>query len=156
MALRKNVNKLLHTYLIKLLTPYWSKIDKALNVQEYHDDASPLHVRDADGEILERMPLASLLLEKIQQKTFKGPVVHNRNFERHIKGFKGPKDASDTALTTIIAESDASLGPLKPLMWRSKFLLWTTGPLNVFCLILSMRRETRGMRSIMSSSASRT
>ena len=105
-ALRKNVNKLLYTYLINLLTPYWSKIDKALNVQEYHDDASPLHVRDADGEIIERMPLVSLLIEKIKQKTFKGPVVHNRNFERHIKGFKGPKDASDTALTTITAWLD--------------------------------------------------
>ena len=49
------------------------------------------------------MPLVSLLIDKIKQKTFKGPVVHNKNFERHIKGFKGPKDASDSALTTIIA-----------------------------------------------------
>ena len=105
-ALRKNVNKLLYTYLINLLTPYWSKIDKALNVQEYHDDASPLHVRDADDDIIERMPLVSLLIDKIKQKTFKGPVVHNRNFERHIKGFKGAKDVSDTALTTIIAWLD--------------------------------------------------
>ena len=31
-AVRKNVNKLLYTYLIKLLTPHWPKIDKALNV----------------------------------------------------------------------------------------------------------------------------
>jgi hypothetical protein len=44
--------------------------------------------------------------DKIKQKTFKGPVVHNKNFERHIKGFKGPKDASDSALTTIIAWLD--------------------------------------------------
>jgi hypothetical protein len=52
-AVRKNVNKLLYTYLIKLLTPYWPKIDKALNALEYNDDASPLHVRDAHGDIVE-------------------------------------------------------------------------------------------------------
>jgi hypothetical protein len=46
-AVRKNVNKLLYTYLIKLLTPHWPKIDKALNVLEYDDDASLLHVRNA-------------------------------------------------------------------------------------------------------------
>ena len=63
---------------------------------------------------------------------------------------------SSQAVIVVSAVSDASLGPLKPLMWRSKFLLWTTGPLNVFCLIFSMRRETRGIRSIISPSASRT
>ena len=52
-ALRKNVNKLLYTYLINLLTPYWPKIDKDLNVLEYNDDASPLDVRDAHGDIVE-------------------------------------------------------------------------------------------------------
>ena len=102
-ALRKNVNKLLHTYLINLLTPYWSKINKALNVQEYHDDASPLHVRDAHGDIVERMPLVSLLIDKLKTKTYKGAHVHNKSFESHIKGFKGPKDASDMALTSITA-----------------------------------------------------
>ena len=56
-AVRKNVNKLLYTYLIKLLTPHCPKIDKALNVLEYNDDASPLHVRDAHGDIVERMPM---------------------------------------------------------------------------------------------------
>ena len=102
-GVRKNVNDLLHTYLIKLLTPYWASIDKALNLQEYDDDASPRHVRDVHGDIVERMPLVALLIEMLKQKTFKGPVVHNKSFERHIKGFKGPKDASDSALTTIIA-----------------------------------------------------
>jgi len=102
-GVRKNVNDLLHTYIIKLLTPYWASIDKALNVQEYDDDASPRHVRDAHGDIVERMPLVALLIGMLKQKTFKGPVVHNKSFERHIKGFKGPKDASDSALTTIIA-----------------------------------------------------
>jgi len=105
-ALRKNINKLLYTYMINLLTPYWAKIDKALNVLEYNDDASPLHVRDAHGNIVERMPLVSLLIDKLKTKTFKGPVVHNKSFERHIKGFKGPKDASDSALTTINAWLD--------------------------------------------------
>jgi hypothetical protein len=56
-AVRKNVNKLLYTYLIKLLTPHWPKIDKALNVLEYDDDASLLHVRNAHGDIVERMPM---------------------------------------------------------------------------------------------------
>ena len=105
-AVRKNVNRLLYTYLIKLLTPYWPKIDKTLNVLEYNDDASPLHVRDAGGDIIERMPLVSLLIEKVKTKTYKGAHVHNKNFESHIKGFKGPKDASDSALTTIIAWLD--------------------------------------------------
>ena len=43
-GVRKNMNDLLHTYIIKLLTPYWASIEKALNVQEYDDNASPLHV----------------------------------------------------------------------------------------------------------------
>jgi hypothetical protein len=34
MAVRKNVNDLLHTYFIKLLTPYWPRIEKTLNVLE--------------------------------------------------------------------------------------------------------------------------
>ncbi len=71
-AVRKNVNKLLHTYLIKLLTPYWPKIDQALNVLEYDDDASLLHVRNAHGNIVERMPLVPLLIAKLKQKTYKG------------------------------------------------------------------------------------
>ena len=37
MAVRKNVNDLLHTYFIKLLTPYWPRIEKTLNVLEYDD-----------------------------------------------------------------------------------------------------------------------
>ena len=94
-GVRKNMNDLLHTYIIKLLTPYWASIDKALNLQEYDDDASPRHVRDVHGDIVERMPLVALLIEMLKQKTFKGPVVHNKSFARHLKGFKGPKDASD-------------------------------------------------------------
>ena len=43
-GVRKNMNDLLHTYIIKLLTPYWASIEKALNVQEYDDNASPLQV----------------------------------------------------------------------------------------------------------------
>jgi hypothetical protein len=35
-----------------------------------------------------------------------GPVVHNKSLEDHIQGFKGPKDASDLALATIIAWLD--------------------------------------------------
>ena len=32
--------------------------------------------------------------------------VHNKSLESHIQGFKGPKDASDLALATIIAWLD--------------------------------------------------
>jgi hypothetical protein len=105
-AVRKNVNKLLHTYFIKLLTPYWPRIEKALNVLEYDDDASLLHVRNAHGDIMERMPLVPLLIAKLKEKTYKGPVVHNKSLEVNIQGFKGPKDASDLALTTITAWLD--------------------------------------------------
>jgi hypothetical protein len=105
-AVRKNVNDLMHTYIIKLLTPYWARIEKALNVLEYDDDASPLHVRNPHGDIMERMPLVPLLIKMLKEKTYKGPVVHNKNLEVHIQGFKGPKDASDLALTTIIAWVD--------------------------------------------------
>jgi hypothetical protein len=55
-GVRKNMNDLLHTYIIKLLTPYWASIDKALNVQEYDDDDSLLHVRDAHCDIVDLMP----------------------------------------------------------------------------------------------------
>jgi hypothetical protein len=77
-GLRKNMNDLLHTYIIKLLTPYWASIDKALNVHEYDDDASPLHVRDAHGDIVERMPLVPLLIGMLKQKTFKAPSSATR------------------------------------------------------------------------------
>ena len=80
-GVRKNMNDLLHTYIIKLLTPYWASIDKALNVQEYDDDDSLLHVRDAHGDIVERMPLVALLIGMLKQKTFKGPVISNKNLE---------------------------------------------------------------------------
>ena len=99
-GVRKNMNDLLHTYIIKLLTPYWASIEKALNVQEYDDDASPLHVRDAHGNIVERMPLVPLLIGMLKQKTFKGPVISNKNLEVRIQSFRGPKDASDQALTS--------------------------------------------------------
>ena len=102
-GVRKNMNDLLHTYIIKLLTPYWASIEKALNVQEYDDDASPLHVRDAHGDIVEQMPLVPLLIGMLKQKTFKGPVISNKNLEVLIQGFRGPKDATDQALTTITA-----------------------------------------------------
>jgi len=102
-GVRKNMNDLLHTYIIKLLTPYWASIDKALNVQEYDDDDSLLHVRDAHGDIVERMPLVALLIGMLKQKTFKGPVISNKNLEVLIQGFRGPKDATDQALTTITA-----------------------------------------------------
>ena len=75
-AVRKNVNDLLHTYFIKLLTPYWPRIEKALNVLEYDDDASLLHVRNAHGDIVERMPLVPLLIANLKAKTYKG-TVHN-------------------------------------------------------------------------------
>jgi len=39
----------------------------------------------------------------LNQKTFKGPVISNKNLEVLIQGFRGPKDASDQALTTITA-----------------------------------------------------
>jgi hypothetical protein len=80
-GVRKNMNDLLHTYIIKILTPYWASIDKALNVQEYDDDDSLLHVRDAHDDIVERMPLVALLIGMIKQKTFKGPVISNKNLE---------------------------------------------------------------------------
>jgi len=105
-AVRKNVNKLLYTYLIKLLTPHCPKIDKALNVLEYDDDASLLHVRNTHGDIVEWMTLVPLLIAKLKQKTYKGAHVHNKSLEGHIQGFKGPKDASDLAITTIIAWLD--------------------------------------------------
>jgi hypothetical protein len=70
-AVRKNVNDLLHTYFIKLLTPYWPRIEKALNVLEYDDDASLLHVRNAHVAIMERMPLVPLLITKLEEKTYK-------------------------------------------------------------------------------------
>jgi hypothetical protein len=81
-----------------------AKIDKALNVLEYDDDASLLHVRNAHGDIVERMPLVPLLIAKLKQKTYKH--VHNKSLEGHIQGFKGPKDASDLTLTTITAWLD--------------------------------------------------
>ena len=68
MAVRKNVNDLMHTYIIKLLTPYWARIEKALNVLEYDDDASPLHVRNPHGDIMERMPLVPLLIKMLKEK----------------------------------------------------------------------------------------
>ena len=43
---------------------------------------------------------------KLKEKTYKGPVVHNKSLEDHIQGFKGPKDASDLALDTIITWLD--------------------------------------------------
>jgi hypothetical protein len=46
------------------------------------------------------------LISAIKKKTFKGPVVHNKSLEDHIQGFKGPKDASDQALTNINAWLD--------------------------------------------------
>jgi hypothetical protein len=94
------MNDLLHTYIIKFLTPYWASIEKTLNVQEYDDDASPLHVRDAHGDIVERMPLVPLLIGMLKQKTFKGPVISNKNLEVRIQSFRGPKDASDQAMTS--------------------------------------------------------
>ena len=90
-AVRKNVNKLLYTYLIKLLTPYWPKIDKALNVLEYNDDASPLHVRDAHGDIVERMPLVPLLIAKLKQKTYKGTASTTRASRATSRVSKAPK-----------------------------------------------------------------
>ena len=70
---------------------------------EYDDDASLLHVRNAHGDIVERMPLVPLLIAKLKEKTYKGAHIHNKSLEVHIQGFKGPKDASDLALTTITA-----------------------------------------------------
>jgi hypothetical protein len=44
-ALRKTINDLVYTYLIKLLTPCWPRIEKALVLTDYDDDASPqLHL----------------------------------------------------------------------------------------------------------------
>jgi hypothetical protein len=40
-ALRKTINDLVYTYLIKLLTPCWPRIEKALVLTDYDDDASP-------------------------------------------------------------------------------------------------------------------
>jgi hypothetical protein len=89
-AVRKNINKLLYTYMIKLLTPYCPKIDKSLNVLEYNDDASPLHVRDAHGDIVERMPLVPLLIAKLKQKTYKGTGPQQESGEPH-PGFQRPQ-----------------------------------------------------------------
>jgi hypothetical protein len=75
-------------------------------VLEYDDDASLLHVRKAHGDIVERMPLVPLLIAKLKEKTYKGAHIHNKSLEVHIQGFKGPKDASDLALTTITAWLD--------------------------------------------------
>jgi hypothetical protein len=42
----------------------------------------------------------------LKKKTYKGPVVHNKNLEVRTQCFRGPKDASDLALTTITAWLD--------------------------------------------------
>jgi hypothetical protein len=105
-ALRKTINDLVYTYLIKLLTPCWPRIEKALVLTDYDDDASPHHVLNVHGHITERMPMVARLISAIKKKTFKGPVVHNKSLEDHIQGFKGPKDASDQALTNMNAWLD--------------------------------------------------
>jgi hypothetical protein len=105
-GLRKTINDLVYTYLIKLLTPCWPRIEKALVLTDYDDDASPHHVLNVHGHITERMPMVTRLISAIKKKTFKGPVVHNKSLEDHIQGFKGPKDASDLALTNMNAWLD--------------------------------------------------
>jgi hypothetical protein len=105
-TLRKTINDLVYTYLIKLLTPCWPRIEKALVLTDYDDDASPHHVLNVHGHITERMPMVARLISAIKKKTFKGPVVHNKSLEDHIQGFKGPKDASDQALTNMNAWLD--------------------------------------------------
>jgi hypothetical protein len=135
-AVCKNVNDLLHTYFIKLLTPYWPRIEKALNVLEYDDDTSLLHVRNALGNITERMPLVPLLITKLKEKTYKGPVVHNKSLEDQIQGFKGPKDASDLALATILAWLD------------STDMLWSMIQAYPECLATEGQRWTELLRQI--------
>ena len=90
-AVRKNVNDLLHTYIIKLLTPYWASIEKALNVQEYDVDASPLHVRDAHGDIVERMPLVPHLSGCSRRRRTRAPSSTTRTLKSASSVSEAPK-----------------------------------------------------------------
>jgi hypothetical protein len=38
------------------------------------------------------------LISALNEKTYKGPVVHNKSLQDHIEGFKAPKNASDFEL----------------------------------------------------------
>jgi hypothetical protein len=117
-ALRKCINELMYIYIIKLLSPYWPRIDTAIDPNDYHDDASPHHVRNTLGNITERMPLVARVLtgedrafvSVVPHLTFVSVVPHRLQRPGHPQHdfsgphpvtFKGPQDITDLALTTI-------------------------------------------------------
>ena len=78
-ARRRNLNRLIHTYLVDQFKKLWPDVANAVDLNEHDNNASPYHVRDAAGNIIERYPAVPLLQDKIQKHLYEGATIHNKS-----------------------------------------------------------------------------
>ena len=72
--------------------------DNILNPSDYDNDASAHHIRDAHGNIIERMPLVAIALRMIANLGFQGPSIVNGQLRQQCQAMKLPTQATQKAI----------------------------------------------------------
>ena len=70
-----------------------------INPDDYDNDASPRHIRDDHGNIIERMPLVAIALRMIADLGFQGASIVNGQLRQQCDNVKLPQKATQDAIT---------------------------------------------------------